>query len=104
MLKIRLALCLSLITAILTITFGVLNDLRLLTLAYRTLMSVIAFGICGYAVGLAADRFLDEIESQRKTKGQKIDIIAEDEVLTDTASVSFSPLTPDIYENISSKK
>lgn len=104
MLKIRLALIISLSAASLTIIVGMLSDIGMVALAYRTLVSIVAFGVLGYLLGLTMERFIINLTNQSKTKGQNIDIIAKEDVFSDNETTSFSPLNPDTYEKISTNK
>jgi hypothetical protein len=109
MLKQRLTLFLALTGSLLTIIIGMLNDVRLLTIAYRALVSLFIFALIGYVLGLAAEMFLQRLSATIKPKGQKIDITSEEEVIAtdyltapDDTETEFRPLTPDHFDRISS--
>lgn len=104
MLKIRLAFSISITAALLTIIFAILSDLGIVALTYRTLISAIIFGVLGYLLGLVIEKFIGKLTNQHQTKGQNIDIIADEETLSDNEVASFSPLDPDTYEKISTNK
>lgn len=104
MLKLRLSIILSAAAATLTVIFGISSDIGMLTLAYRTSLSIAIFGICGYLLGFTAESYVTKLTTHNKTKGQTIDIIAKEDNFSDTEASSFSPLTPDTYEHISSQK
>jgi hypothetical protein len=109
-LKLRLALCLALIVAVLTASVGLAQGVRPLTVLYRTFISLLVFGVGGYLLGCVAESFLTRWLESVKPKGQKVDILSEDGLLSGDellnpshAAQPFSPLIPYDFEQISSK-
>jgi hypothetical protein len=109
MLKQRLTLYLALTGSLLTVIIGLLNDVRLLTIGYRALVSMFIFALIGYVLGIMAEMFLRRLLADIKPKGQKIDITSEDNVIgvdylaeADDTETEFRPLTPDNFNRISS--
>ena len=110
MLKRRCAFYLALISGTLTVMIGLMENVRLLTIGYRSVISIIIFAICGYIGGSIAERFIKEIESASKPKGQKLDIMANDtdtvlpppplEEESDNPNTEFSPFTVKNFDRI----
>jgi len=111
MLKRRAALYLALLGATLTILFGFSQDVRILTIAYRTAVSTIVFGICGYLFGGMLEEILRKLLAKLNSTGQHVDIIAKDEPDASSPSAqppningsdtNFDPFSPDNFEHIS---
>ena len=103
MLKSRLAFSASVVAAILTIVFGILNDIRFGSLVYRSFISLVTCGFVGYIAGLLIDNYYTQPISDIKTKGQNIDITSKEEETATAVISSFSPLTPDKLEVITTE-
>ncbi len=100
--KLRVTLCVALIVGTLTLIIGLLRDARLVTILYRTGISVIIFGICGYMISNLVENYLIRFLSQSKPKGQKVDIVSEqEEVGVVHSEPIFSPFTSDSLERVS---
>jgi hypothetical protein len=111
MLKLRLALGLALIVAILTASVGLVQGIRPLTVLYRTFISLVVFAVGGYLLGGYAEKVVDSWLASIKPKGQKVDIISEDGFVTGDellnpshAAAPFSPLIPDDLDKITTKE
>ena len=104
MIKYKLALSFAVAAAFFTACFGLINDIRAVTLLYRMFVSIAVFGFFGYLLSLCFENYLNKLSLHSNTKGRNIDITAtEDDVPTEPQS-SFSPLTPDKFEHITSEK
>lgn len=111
MIKLRLALGLALIVAFLTASIGLFQDIRPLTVLYRTFISLVVFAVGGYLIGGLLESVVDKWLAGIKPKGQKVDIISEDalsdgdELLNPPhAAAPFSPLIPDDFDHITTKE
>lgn len=111
MMKLRLALGLALIVAILTASVGLVQGIRPLTVLYRTFISLIVFAVGGYFLGGLVESVAARWLASVKPKGQKVDIISEDgfvgsdELLNPShAAAPFSPLIPDDLDRITTKE
>lgn len=111
MLNRRMALTLAIIGGILTLLAGVFQDVRLMTIGYRSLVSSLIFGICGYLLGNVIDSYRQRLEDSIKPKGQTIDIISKDEdpeisqpPLPEPENTGFRPFTPDTFDQLTSKQ
>lgn len=111
MIKRRFTCSLALIGSALTVIIGLLHDVRLSTIGYRALVSLFIFALIGYILGVTAEAFLMRLMENIKPKGQKIDIISEDDVtgmdeLTASADTDteFRPLTPDNFNHLTSRQ
>lgn len=94
--KLRVSLTVSVIAGCLTFLFGMLQDARLVTLLYRTIVSSFIFGLVGLFFGRAVEAFLNRIKLEGQTTGKTIDIIT-----TEDEMPNFSPFAPDMVERIS---
>ncbi len=110
MLKLRLALGLALLVAILTATVGLVQGIRPLTVLYRTFISLVVFAVGGYLLGGLVESRVTSWLASLKPKGQKVDIISKedyldnDELLSPShAAAPFSPLIPDDFDRITTK-
>lgn len=108
MLKLRLTVGLALIAGALTALIGLIQDVRPLTVLYRCLTSMLIFGIGGFALGVMAEGFINNLLAAIKPKGQKIDIINRDELINVDELIGqprpdneFSPFTPDNFDRVS---
>ena len=57
-LKVKLAIALAVIAAIITIIMGFVNHARMIVILYRTVISIALFGTCGYIMGLVYEKNL----------------------------------------------
>lgn len=96
MLKLRVTLTFSVIAGCLTFLFGMLQDARLMTLLYRTIVSSFIFGLVGLLIGISVDAILNRIKLEKQTTGKNIDVTT-----TENEMPNFSPFTPDMVERIS---
>ncbi len=100
-LKLYTAVCLALVVGIFTMIIGFLNDARPLTILYRTTISILIFGCCGFFFGGMVERFLQSLLARFNILGQKVDIIGEQEISDQTLDATpFSPLTSDNLERV----
>lgn len=97
--KLRISLGCALVAGLLTINFGLINDIRLLALFQRILMSMVFFGSVGFLAVTIAERYFERIDTATKTKGQSVDIITQEEPVQ-VETNSFEPLSPDNFERI----
>ena len=111
MLNQRLALTLAIIGGILTVLVGFLQDVRPWTIGYRSVVSSIVFGVCGYLLGSMIDSYQQRIEEDFKPEGQNIDIISTDADTDNTqpaiaasSDETFRPFTPDTFNQLSGKE
>lgn len=110
--KLRLALGLALIVAVLTAGFGLMHGVRPLTVLYRTFISLLVFAVGGYILGSGAELLLARWLAGIKPKGQNVDIVSEDDGLVTNdelihpshAAQPFSPLDPNELERLSTKE
>lgn len=106
MFKIRAALFLAVIAGLLTFISGLLNDTRPITALYRTGISLVVFGCCGFLLGGMAQMLLLRITEKGKQKGQTIDIVDNAESngqhATELAQSDdgFRPLTSDMVKRV----
>ena len=56
--KVKLAIALAVIAAIITIIMGFVNHARMIVILYRTVISIALFGTCGYIMGLVYEKNL----------------------------------------------
>jgi len=110
MLKLRIALGLALVTAVLTAAAGMVQEVRPLTILYRTAMTFAGFSLGGFLAAMATEAYYRRRFADIKPKGKKIDIISKevlfdkDELLNPAhASPQFSPLTPESFEKLTTK-
>jgi hypothetical protein len=110
MLNRHLALTLALIGGILTLLAGLLQDVRPLTIGYRSFVSCLVFGVCGYLLGSMIDSYQQREKENIKPPGQLIDIISKDEnidigqpAVTEPADNGFRAFTPDTFEQVPGK-
>ncbi|HWR39010.1 MAG TPA: hypothetical protein VN611_05890 [Patescibacteria group bacterium] len=115
-LKIRCAIGLALVAGVLTLIVGLMNGTRSMTLFYRILVSVIAFGVCGYGYGFLVDKYLPVIlQAIKGTEAEATDLVAAEDMkvpedlveaaVTDTmdepdSQPSFTPLAPEKLETV----
>ncbi|MDR3592782.1 MAG: hypothetical protein P4N41_24250 [Negativicutes bacterium] len=110
MLSKRLALALAVLGGILTLLIGFLQDIRPLTIGYRSFVSAVVFGVCGFLLGNTIDSYQQRAEEDLNAKGQTIDIISKDDdsVITppeaeSTAETGFRPFSPETFDRVSGK-
>ncbi|WP_425060881.1 hypothetical protein SCACP_16380 [Sporomusa carbonis] len=101
-LKLRFGLYLALGAGILTLLVGAFNSVTLVTVLYRTLVSLVLFAVLGYTCGQFAERFLQEKLAETMPKGRNIDIVSHNEHGDELSvpAAEFKPLNPDNFENI----
>lgn len=109
MFRLRIALALGMIVGALTGVFGLLEGLKLLTVAYRAVVSIILFGICGYVLGGYAETLFARQATDAQPKGRKIDVTSDDDINVDELlrqqdKEDFSPFTPDHFDHIHVKE
>ena len=111
-LKLRCAIGLALFAGLLTLLIGLVNDARSMTLLYRTLISVIIFGICGYIFGILADLYMPVILQAIQGFDEDIAVagqnepevsdeavtVASNEATEPDLNPSFTPFTPERLE------
>jgi hypothetical protein len=104
--KLWFSLGLALLVGTLTLIAGFLSDVRLSSILFRFLISLVVFGLGGYILATLTEKFAIPALVNVKSKGQKIDIISEQELVSEnnTEDNSFIPLTPDNLENIPKPK
>lgn len=75
-LKVKLAIALAVIAAIITIIMGFVNHARMIVILYRTVISIALFGTCGYIMGLIYEKNLLPYCKKllKEEVGSKIDI------------------------------
>lgn len=56
--RVKIAIALAVIAAIITIIMGFANHARLIVILYRTVISIALFGICGYIMGFIYEKNL----------------------------------------------
>ena len=105
MLKPRIALCLALVVGALTLINGILSSVRAVTILYRVVMSVVAFGLVGYAIGVVIEKFFKEFLEEKMSQPKHIDIVSEQQPLDEIPTESeFSQFTSDDFQQISRPK
>ena len=113
MLKLYVALGLALVVGTLTLTNGIFYGARLMTIFYRVLISIAIFGIAGYFLGFAAEKFVNQLLlKDAAAHEQHIDVVSqEEEAETEKATEeeglpenTFSPFASDNFEQISRPK
>lgn len=112
MFKRQCSLFLAIVSGILTLCVGFLQDVGIGTILFRCLISMIVFGLCGFLCGMFADKFLSRFEERPKpsTKGTRVDIVSvgEDhipaEAMENAAEPKFSPFTPDNFDHVSANQ
>ena len=105
MLKLRIAICLALFVSTLTMVVGLVNEARFTTIIYRTIVSFLCFGACGFVFGSIAERFLHNFLQKLTNKGQKVDSVsAEAPLQQEEQAAVFSPFNPDNFEHIEQNK
>lgn len=105
MLKLYISLCLALVVGTLTLTNGILHDVRMETIIYRVVISVILFGAVGYGVGIVGEKIYKELVAKDIAQGQHIDIVSEEQINDAVVPESeFSPFASDNFEQISRPK
>jgi len=110
MLKLRIALGLALVTAVLTAAAGMVQEVRPLTILYRTAMTFAGFSLGGFLAAMATEAYYRRRFADIKPKGKNIDIISKDGIIDNDellnpahASSQFSPLTPENFEKMTTK-
>ncbi len=82
-----------------------MHDVRMATIAYRVVISVVLFGIIGYALGFMGERIYRELIAKIHVQEPQTDIVIEehsnDEVVPES---EFSPFASDSFEQISRPK
>lgn len=102
MAKLWFALGLAMVVASLTLIIGLLQDTRILTAIYRMFVSFIVFGTIGYLIAVTGEKFWGYRLTDLKSKGQKVDIISEEEPIGESKpEKNFIPLTPNNLERLS---
>lgn len=103
MLKHRIAIGFALFAGTLTLLGSIFQDVRFMTVFYRTVVSVAIFGGAGFLIGIMAEKLLREMLAGIKSKGGNIDIISEPQqpgAEEGSSDSGFSPFTPDMVERI----
>lgn len=101
MLKLYIALCLALVVGIFTLIIGFLNDARLATILYRTIISMVVFGGCGYFLGGVAENFLHSLLARFNIIDPEVDNISEQEITDQPPNTTpFSPFTSENLERV----
>ncbi|HWQ62172.1 MAG TPA: hypothetical protein VN521_07665 [Negativicutes bacterium] len=110
MLKLCISLGVALVVAVLTATVGWVQGARPLTVLYRAMITFAGFSLVGYLAGLTVDGYLRRRLADVKPKRQSIDIISKDGIIENDellnpahASPQFSPLSPDNFEQLTTK-
>lgn len=102
MTKLRIALGLALISSVITSLVGILQGARLMTVLYRTCISLLIFSALGYLLGEFGPRFIGTLLRERKEISDKIDIVSQQQSTQQGDSKSaFVPLTPENLERVS---
>lgn len=102
MTKLRIALCLALISSVMTGLAGVLQGARPLTVLSRTCISLLVFSALGYIIGGFGGQLIGSLLQNQKERGQDIDIVSRQEpVHEDNRNSAFVPLTPEKLERVS---
>ena len=103
--KLHIALCLALVVGTLTLINGILHGARIVTIIYRVAISVAAFLLAGYGIGVVFENFLKKILVKKQAQGQYIDIVSEQQTNDEIPNESgFSPFTSDNFQQISRPK
>lgn len=104
--KLWCSLGFALLVGTLTLITSILSDIRLSTSIYRFLVSFIVFGAAGYILAMTAEKIVKPDLAGLNSKGQKIDIISEQEPVSENNAEenSFIPFTPDNLERIPTPK
>lgn len=97
--KLRISLGFALAAGLLTIGFGLINDIRLFALFQRISISMIFFGVIGFFMANIGERYFGRTEAAANTKGQRVDIITQEEPVQ-VETNSFEPLSPENFERI----
>lgn len=111
LLKLGISLGLAAVVAIFTAVAGYVHEARLLTVLYRTLITLVGFSLGGYLVCLAVEGYFRRRFDEVKPKRQNVDIISKDGIIDNDellnpshASPQFSPLTPENFEQLKTKE
>ncbi len=111
MLKRRLAFTLAVIGGIMTVLVGFLQDIRPLTIGYRSLVSGLVFGVCGFLLGSMIDSYQQHTPDVFKPKGQTIDIISKDDdteiglpATEPSGESEFRPFTAETFDHLPGKQ
>ena len=99
-LKLRCSLYLAVSTGLLTLLVGILNNVTLPAILYRSLVSIVLFAIIGYTCGQFVDQYLRRMSQPECQKGSNVDFLSQDEPTAESPGGSFKPLNPDNFETI----
>ncbi len=110
MVKLRIALGVALVVAVLTAAVGLVQGVRLPTVLYRTAISLVGGALAAYLAAHLAEAYFRRRFADIKVSGKKVDItskdglIENDELLNPShATQQFSPFVPESFEQISVK-
>lgn len=102
MVKLRIALLLGLLVGILTLTIGILHEVRPLTILNRVAISATLFSCVGYGFGIMFENILQEMLSKLSLQERDTDITTQEEkVNEDQLSSDFTPFTSTNFEHVS---
>lgn len=105
--KLRAALVLALFAGIVTMAICFINNTRPYTILFRTVITFLLFGVCGFWLIGRAEPFYNKLKGEMKPKGQNIDIVSENEQseMVETEAIQeFTPLTPGNLEHLTRPK
>ena len=94
--KLRVSIGLGVFACILTTVVCLIHNTRPYTILYRTVITFLFFGICGFWIGKKVEIFYNRLKSESFAKGQKVDIVSENkqsETAETDAATSFTPMT-----------
>ncbi|MEN6565654.1 MAG: hypothetical protein ABFC57_05080 [Veillonellales bacterium] len=102
MAKLRISLYLALISSGMTCLVGILLGARLMTVLYRTCISLLVFSAFGYLIGKFGEQFIGTLLREQEEKGQKVDIVSQQQpVHAGDSKSAFVPLAPEKLERVS---
>lgn len=111
LLKLRISLGLAVVVAVFTAIAGLMHEARPTTVLYRMLITLVGFSLGGYLACLSVEGYFQRRFTDIKPKRQNIDIISKDGIIDNDellnpshASPQFSPLTPENFEQLTTKK
>jgi len=111
MIKLRISLGLALVVAILTAIVGLVQGARLITVFYRTVISLAGFSLGSYLAISLIEMYLKRRFDGVNPKRQKLDIISKDGIIENDellnpshAAPQFSPFVPENFEQITAKE
>lgn len=110
MVKLRIAIGLALVVAVLTAAVGLMQGLRLPTVFYRTVISLTGTALAAYLAVNLAGAYFSRRFADIKPGRNKVDIISKDGIIENDellnpshATPQFSPFVPENFEQISVK-